>query len=212
MTVTLHGMHYSVYVRVARLTLAEKGVAYDLAEVNPFAADVPVEHLKRHPFNRVPVLEHDGFLIYETTAITRYIDEAFPGPALQPESPAARARMSQIIAVVDSYGYWPMVRQVFLERVSNPLQSVPIDEAAVTKGLAGAEKCLAALEDLAGDGPFLVGTSVSLADLHLAAMVDYFTRVPEGAASLARFKKLSRWWEAVPKRPSLAATRPTRWD
>src|SRR5689334_25046846 len=99
MSLVLHGYRYSVYVRIARLTLAEKGVAYDRVEVNPFAPDPPASYLALHPFNRVPTLVHDGFVLYETGAITRYIDRAFPGPALQPTGPHALARMDQIIGI-----------------------------------------------------------------------------------------------------------------
>ena len=83
MSLVLHGYHYSVYNRIARLALAEKGVAYDRVEVNPFA-DIPAEYLALHPFGRVPTLVHDGFVLYETGAITRYVDRTFAGPALQP--------------------------------------------------------------------------------------------------------------------------------
>lgn len=210
MAVTLHGMHYSVYVWVARLTLAEKGIDYDLAEINPFA-EVSTEHLKRHPFNRVPVLEHDGFLLHETTAITRYIDEGFTGPTLQPTAPQARARMNQIIGIIDSYGYWPMVRQVFLEKISNPFRGVACDDAVVAAALPEAEKCCAALENLTTDGRFLLGKSITLADLHLIPMVDYFTRPAEGAGCLERFERLSRWWSAIRSRDSVIDTRPTLW-
>src|SRR5436190_22831101 len=110
MAVVLHGYRYSVYVRIARLALAEKAVAYDRVEVNPFAPDVPASYLALHPFGRVPTLVHDGFTLYETGAIIRYIDRAFPGPALQPTEPKALARMDQAIAIVDAYGYWPVVR------------------------------------------------------------------------------------------------------
>src|ERR1700740_3393553 len=99
--VVLHGYRYSVYLRTPRLTLAEKGVVYDRVEVNPFAPDVPAAYLALHPFGRVPALIHDGFALYETAAITRYIDRAFAGPALQPAEPRALARMDQIIGVVD---------------------------------------------------------------------------------------------------------------
>ncbi len=212
MGVTLHGMHYSVYVRVARLALEEKGVDYTLAEVNPFAPEVSPEHLKRHPFNRVPVLEHDGFSVYETAAITRYVDEAFEGPPLQPSLPRNRARMAQIMGIIDSYGYWPMVRQVFLERVSKPARGGVPDEAAITEGLEKSGHCLGVLEDLISGGPFLLGDAVSLADLHLAPMIDYFTRPKEGATCLARFPKLSHWRSGIQKRPSVVATRPALWD
>jgi glutathione S-transferase len=125
MALILHGYRYSVYQRIARLTLAEKGVAYEQTEVNPFAPDVPAAYLALHPFGRVPALVHDGFALYETAAITRYIDRTFPGAALQPAEPRALARMDQIIGVVDAYAYWPLVRQVFSHRVFRRRQARP---------------------------------------------------------------------------------------
>ena len=156
MSLVLHGYHYSVYLRIARPALAEKGVAYDRVEVNPFARDVPADYLALHPFGRVPTLVHDGFVLYETGAITRYIDRAFAGPALQPGSAAGLARMDQIIGIVDSYGYWPMVRQVFSHRVFRPRPAGRPTRRRDRAGLAGAAKVLAALEALASE-PFLAG-------------------------------------------------------
>ena len=95
-------------------------MAYERVEVNPFAPEVPASYLALHPFGRVPALVHDGFALYETGAIIRYIDRAFPGPALQPTEPRALARMDQMIGIVDAYAYWPMVRQVFSHRVFRP--------------------------------------------------------------------------------------------
>ncbi len=208
MSLVLHGYHYSVYVRIARLALAEKGVAYDQIEVNPFDPDVPAAYLALHPFGRVPTLVHDGFALYETGAITRYVDRAFPGPALQPDGARALARMDQIIGVVDSYGYWPLVHQVFSQRVFRPSLGQPTDDAEVARGLAGAARVLAALEDLAPSGTFLTGPALSLADLHLGAMVAYFTAAPEGAAMLDRHRRLAAWWARLQKRPAMAMTAP----
>ena len=208
MPLVLHGYHYSVYLRITRLALAEKGVAYERVEVNPFSPDVPAAYLALHPFGRVPTLVHDGFALYETGAITRYIDRAFPGPSLQPRNARALARMDQIIGVVDSYGYWPLVRQVFSQRVFRPASGQPTDETEVARGLAGAAKVLAALEDLASSDTFLVGPTPSLADLHLGAMIAYFTAAPEGAAMLDRHRLLAGWWERLGKRPSMVATAP----
>ena len=206
MSLVLHGYHYSVYNRIARLTLAEKGVDYDRVEVNPFA-DIPAEYLALHPFGRVPTLVHDGFVLYETGAITRYVDRSFAGPALQPATPRALARMDQLIGIIDAYGYWPMVRQVFSHRVFRTAAGRPVDEAEIAKGLAGATKVLAALEALAAE-PFLVGPDLSLADLHVGAMVAYFALAPEGAALLARYPRLAAWWGRLSVRASVAATDP----
>ncbi|MFM0756763.1 glutathione S-transferase N-terminal domain-containing protein [Paraburkholderia strydomiana] len=91
--VKLYGAAWSVYVRIARLALEEKQVSYGLVEVDMFAkTGVPQEHLKRHPFGRIPAFEHGDFRLYETGAIVRYIDEAFPGCKLQPTDLKARAR------------------------------------------------------------------------------------------------------------------------
>lgn len=91
----LYGLPRSVYTRIARLALAEKDVDYAFEEVEIFGpAGVSPEHLQRHPFGRIPVLAHDGLMIHETAAIARYVDEAFPGPALQPADARARARMN----------------------------------------------------------------------------------------------------------------------
>jgi len=208
MPLVLHGYRYSVYVRIARLALAEKGVAYDRVEVNPFAPDVPAAYLALHPFGRVPTLVHDDFALYETGAITRYVDRTFAGPALQPDQPRALGRMDQIIGVVDSYGYWPLVRQVFSHRVFRPAIGQPADEAEVGRGLAGAAKVLAALEVLAAPDAFLVGPALSLADLHLGAMLAYFAAAPEGAALLRDHPRLAAWWVRLSRRPSFAATNP----
>lgn len=208
MTLVLHGYHYSVYNRIARLALAEKGVAYERAEVNPFDPAMPAEYLKLHPFGRVPTLVHDGFVLYETGAITRYVDRAFPGPALQPSDPHALARMDQLIGVIDSYSYWPMVRQVFSHRVFRGAAGRPVDEVEVAQGLAASAKVLAALEALASAEAFLVGPDLSLADLHVGAMVAYFTLAPEGAALLVGYPRLAVWWATVSRRASFALTDP----
>lgn len=200
----LHGYRYSVYLRSVRLTLAEKGVVYDRVEVNPFAPDVPAAYLSLHPFGRVPALVHDGFALYETGAIIRYIDRAFPGPSLQPAKPQPLARMDQIIGVVDAYGYWPMVRQVFSHGYFRARMGNSADAAEVERGLAASAKVLAALEPLVAWG------EPTLGDLHLGAMMAYFTRAPEGAALLQKYPRLSQWWADLSARPSFAATDPLK--
>jgi glutathione S-transferase len=203
---TLYGAAYSVYTRIARLALLEKGVAFHFEAVDIFADGVAELHRRRHPFARIPTFEHDGFELYETAAICRYVDEGFAGPALQPKSAHGRARMVQIVGLLDSYAYRSMVWDVFVERVRKPLRGETADEAKIAAGLATAQTCLAALAGLIGAGPYLAGDALSLADLHAAPMIAYFRVSPEGAAALARHPSLSAWWESMRARPSLQAT------
>jgi glutathione S-transferase len=115
------GAFYSVYTRIVRLALEEKAVAYRLQAVDVFADGGPQpEYAERHPFLRIPAFEHDGFRLYETGAIIRYIDDVFPEPPLTPEKMRERARVSQIIGILDSYAYRTWVWDIFVERVRIP--------------------------------------------------------------------------------------------
>ncbi len=207
-TLTLYGLDYSVYTRIARLALAEKGIEYELVETDVFAADgPPANYLTLHPFGRIPTLRHGDFVLYETGAITRYIDDAFDGPALQPTQPQQRARMNQIIGVLDAYGYRPMVWGVFVQRVSRPAAGQATDETQVAEALPQARTCLDALGNLLGEQPYLAGKNLSLADLHAAPMILYFAQTPEGERMLAEYANLSRWWRMIRARDGLTNTR-----
>ncbi len=208
MTVVLHGYRYSVYNRVVRTVLAEKSIVYDQVEVNPFAEEILPKHLDIHPFGRVPTLLHNDFVIYETSAITRYIDDTFKGPQLQPTDAKNRARMTQIISIIDSYAYQPLVRQVFSHRVFRPSQGQAADENEIKAGLKSAAVVLTVLEAFAGEGLQLTGDSVSLADIHLAPMIAYFVAAPEGKILLSKHPRLSQWWQHLSQRQSLKETDP----
>ncbi|OBZ92013.1 glutathione S-transferase [Pararhizobium polonicum] len=206
----LFGADYSVYVRAARLALHEKGVDYDLEPVDVFADEgPPPSYLARQPFGRIPALEHNGFQLYETGAITRYIDEAFEGPALQPADPRHRARVNQIISIADGYVYPTLVWGIYVERVSKPLRGEPSDGKHLAASLFKAPIILKALADLMGGGLWLGGASLTLADLHLAPMMDYFGMAPEGRQMLEEHANLNAWWSRMRERPGMRQTKPT---
>jgi glutathione S-transferase len=205
--VHLHGYRYSVYNRIARLALLSKKVEHETIEVNPFA-ELSEEYLRLHPFGRVPVLTHGAFELFETSAITRYIDRAFEGPSLQPGSAAALARMDQVISVVDAYAYWPMVRQVSSHAFFRRFFGEPSSREEIDTGLEASEKILSFLDGVAGEGIVLSGRDISLADCHLAPMMDYFVRADEGKAALSSHIALQKWWDRMSVLDVLKATDP----
>ena len=205
----IYGPAISTYVRTVRLVCEEKGAPYELVEVDIMqGGNKTPEHLARHPFGRVPAFEHDGFQLYETSAITRYLDAVLPGPALTPSDARGAARMQQAIAVVDSYAYGSMISAIVIQRVVMPMVGGVTDEAVIAAALPTAETSLAAFEALLGQGHYLAGETISLADLHLAPVMAYFSATPEGQARLPGFPGLARWWAAVSARPSMARTQP----
>jgi glutathione S-transferase len=201
------GAPYSVYVRAVRLALEEKGVPYEIVPVDIFATGgPPPEHRARHPFGKIPAFEHAGFRLYEAGAITRYVDEAFPGPRLQPEDPHGRARMNQIISILDSYAYRTLVWDIYVERVARPASGAAPDERKIAGALPKAESCLSALAELMGEASWLAGAAITLADLHAAPIASVFRLAPEGASLLDQATRLREWWERVSARPSFQRT------
>jgi glutathione S-transferase len=205
--ITLLGLRISVYTRIARLALEEKGIDYELEEVDIFADDgPPANYLALNPFGTIPTLLHGDLVLYETSAINRYIDEISPGASLQPSVPIERARMNQIIGMLDSYGYRPMVWDVYVQRIVVPTAGGEADEACIAAALPGLRGLFEQLERWRGDRGYLVGEELTLADLHLYPMLSYFVETPEGVRMLDSLPNLQQWLRSMGLRDSVRAT------
>ena len=207
--VILHGPDYSTQVRTIRLCLIEKGVDYELQTVDVLrGGNRRQEYLKLQPFGMVPVLVHDGFTLYETGAIARYVDEAFPGPKLQPSDRKEAARMNQILSIVEAHGYGPIVTDIVMPRAKQALLRQQVDSDEIRRAVPLAQQCLTVIEGLTGEGGFLVDGSLSIADLYLAPILGYFAQTPEGKRIMAKLPGLNDCWESVAARPSFTETEP----
>lgn len=204
----LIGYGPSVYTRIVRMALMEMGLRATYGEADPFAQTPDPMLSALSPFGRVPVLQHADFTLTETTAILRYLDQISAGPSLVPRDPQAAAQMAQVIGIVDFYGYVPLVRDVFAHGYYLAHVGELSDPARVRHGLHAAQPVLQALNGIAEDAQVLSAKRFSLADIHLAPMMAYFTKVPEGAQMLAQFGALQTWWAETQSRASLLATDP----
>lgn len=207
---TVHGPAFSTYVRSVRLALHEKGVPHELAELDFLGgAHKQAPHTQLHPFGKVPAFQHDGNTFYETSAILRYIDEAFPGPALMPSSPVERAKANQVMSIVDSYGYTPSVVNLFIPRVLAPSLGGQTDMAKVESAKEPATLFVKELDRLLGSSQFFGGSSVCLADLHALPVITYLVATPEGKAIFEAAPNLRGWLSRMQKRPSAQAMMPS---
>ncbi|MEL6482290.1 MAG: glutathione S-transferase family protein, partial [Pseudomonadota bacterium] len=190
----LYGFDGSTYVRSVRMALMDKGIEYDQVPLNVLEGEPKLpEHLERHPFGKVPVLDIDGMRILETDAILRYIEAAHPEPSLVPDDPKDRARMNMAISLVNSYGYGSLVGaagyHLFPDFLGNP------SEEAYNGMIANGEKLLALLMEKKGDAPWLAGQKPSLADYFLGPIVFYVALSPAAETLLAP-APVKAWWEA----------------
>jgi glutathione S-transferase len=205
----VYGPTFSTYVRTVRLALEEKPASYELVDVAMMqGAHKQPEFLARNPFGKVPAFSHDGLDLYETDAIVRYIDQAIPGQDLQPLEAKPRARMNQIIGIVESFGYSCMITKLVMNRVVAPMIGGKPDEAAIKESLPSIELCLKEFERLMGNDKFLAGDKLSLADLFLIPVYDYLAQTPEGQEVLKPHGKIRAWWDLVKSRNSVITTVP----
>ncbi len=205
----IYGPAFSTYVRSVLLTLEEKGAPYRLEEVNILEdAHQTPEYRARHPFAKVPALEHDGFELYETIAMMFYVDETFEGPSLQPSEPRERARMRQVLGIMNAYAYPACISACVIQRLVVPLMGGTPDEAVVAEAVPQATTSVEALEALIDGKDFFAGAKLSLADLHVAPIYDYFSQTPEGEAAITNTPNLRRWWTAISERASVRKTKP----
>ena len=202
----VHSVPGSPFGRSALAMLEEKGASYRLAPVALGTFQSP-EHLARHPFGRVPVLEHDGFMLYETQAILRYLDRILPQPSLTPADPRRAARMDQAMNVNDWYLFQGVANVIGFQRVVGPrLMGLTADEAAIEAAMPQAHAVFRELARLLGEQPYFAGAAVSLADLLIAPQLAFFTQTPEWSVLGAPQARLVAWLARMEARPSFQAT------
>jgi glutathione S-transferase len=165
------------------------------------------QHLSRHPFGRVPVLQHDSFMLYETQAILRYLDRVLPSPTLTPADRKRAARMDQVMNVNDWYLFHGVANVIVFHRVVGPrVMGLEPDETAIEAAMPKARIVFAELARLLGEQSYFAGETLSLADLLVAPALAFFTMIPEWSDLGAPHANLVAWLERMEARPSMQAT------
>ncbi|MFN3207740.1 MAG: glutathione S-transferase family protein [Roseovarius sp.] len=199
----LYGFDGSTYVRTVRMFLMENGIDYEQVPVNVLEGEPrQPEHLKRHPFGKVPVLDIDDLRIRETDAICRYLDETGTGPSRVPEDPRVRAKMNEAISLIGAYGYDALVGaagyHLFPELIDG------LDDEGLSRAIADSQTLNALLMEMAD--PFICGKEPTMADYFLAPIVFYVSLTPEADKIITG--KLARWWTPMQEIESFRATEP----
>jgi len=203
------GARYSVFSRILQLALIEKDLAFEWHERDVFDSDDErADQAARHPWAKVPVMAHGGVTLYETRACLAYLEAPEFGPVrFEPAAPLARARAEQVYSIATGYAYADMVWGVFVEMVGKPAEGLDTDPDAIRAALARSEVVLDALEALVGEAGVLDGETPTIADLALAPVMAYFTKVGPARLMMAGRPKLNGWWKGWRERESMLETR-----
>jgi glutathione S-transferase len=202
--IIIHGSPFSTYTRTARMAAEEKGVSYDLQDVE-FGSDA----LKAlHPFAKIPVMCHGDATIYETAAIVSYIDGVFDGPSLKPDNAGDEARMWQWVSAINDYIDQTMIRDYVLSYVIPQMSGKAPDQDKISATLPDVKRQLGIIDDALANSKHLAGDQMSFADLFLAPILFYVSQMPEGSDLLGPCANIQRGGAEMTQRASYLNTMP----
>jgi len=213
MTIVFYYGSGSTYAWKVQLALEHKALPYERKVLSFAAGDTKKPaFMALNPRGRVPTIDDDGFVLYESTAIVEYLDEAYPGRGspLFPGNARQRGLTRRLIAEVDNYVY-PAVDRIIDEAFKKPGEQ---DASRIEAGLE-AVKTELALYTRGIQGEYLAG-SLSAADFALYPYIAFLfrieqKRIPTLRASQLLTPELTAWQARIEALPFFAVTYPPHW-
>jgi glutathione S-transferase len=200
----LYGHPISTCTRKVLTLLHEKGQKADFITVDIMKGDHKnPDHMARQPFGQIPAIDDDGFVLYESRAIIRYLDETLPGPKLTPGDAKGRGLMEQWMSVETS-NFTPHAMKVIYQRYFHAFRGLPCDETIVKEGSEAAGKTLDVLDRQLAKTRFLTGAQFTLADICFMPYIEYLFASRAGDVVESR-KNTARWWSEISTRDSWKA-------
>ncbi|SDD61438.1 glutathione S-transferase family protein [Kordiimonas lacus] len=191
--------------RSVQMLLEEKGVDYEFETASPHSDAVNAVH----PLGKVPALRHGELTLCESEAMARYIDKVFDGPKFFPEDPTLCAKVDQWVSLHNTAFDTSMIRQYVLGYVLPKMAGKEPNREQIDASLPIVKKHLAVLES-ALEGGFLVGDSLTYADLANFPTLAYLPDFPESAEMLKEFPNVVAYIDAIGARESAKKTQPRR--
>ncbi|KAI0289106.1 glutathione S-transferase [Multifurca ochricompacta] len=199
MSFKLHGL--------SSLVAKERNIPYEFVPVDfKLSEQKTLAHLEHHPFGQVPYIQQDdGFELYESRAIGRYLATQGSGPELIPTDPIAYAKFEQA-ASVEYTQFHPYAAGIALEKMFKPLRGLETNEERVKELVSILNHKLNGYEIILSKQKYLAGNELTLADLY---HLPYGTIVFEtfDFKYLESCPNLRRWWNDISSRESWKAVK-----
>lgn len=201
----VYGHPISIMSSQVLCLLNEKGWEPDFVVVDVHAMEQKQPpHLARHPFGHIPVIEDDGFWLYETPAILRYIDHTRLEPSFTPANVRDQARMDQWLCNEQAY-LKPVMGKLFARAGAKIFGREDPGPEPAEQGKREAVRIFDIMADWLGQSEYLAGTRPSLADISWTAFFPHL--IEAGCGDLiAERPALAAWWDRVGQRPAWLRT------
>jgi glutathione S-transferase len=204
MALIVYGNTLSPFVRKVCVVLAEKGLEYSVEQVNPLHP--PADYIKISPLRKIPAFRDTDLpepnTLSDSSVICDYLEHKYPQPALYPSDPYQRARALWFEEYCDSAIAACVGRGLFFERIIKKLLKQQADEEVCRKALTvDLPPLLDYLEKQLGDKEYLLGNTLSIADISVGTMLTNYHHCDETLDG-ARWPKLAAFAKRILARPS----------
>lgn len=197
----LHSHPLSTFSRRVRIALLEKKIPHEIVEIDMAARQHrSPEYLKLNPYGRVPTLEEDGFVLYESTAILEYLELTRPDPPLVPPDPRGRALAAMHVKLCDLQLGRQTGTIIFPKRF---LPKERWDEKAMAQAKKEIEQHLEVVEGQLGTKPFLLGDRYTMVEVCYTPLVQFLDLM-----EIAPPPAVAAWVERMLSRESAQQTKP----
>ena len=204
MAIKLYASFRSANCERVKITLQEKGLAYEIVPLDLRKKDQKKpEFLQLNPYGKVPVLEDDGTVLFESCVINEYLDEKYPDPPLMPRDPRGRGRVRNLVdyGLYFTHVAFRSLRDEMLKEGGTP------DHKLVEKSREVLRELLCYLDqELEGKDYFL--GAMTLADIDL--ITRFLSLECYGAMPAPSLPRLGRWMDGMKERPSVQAIQKER--
>ncbi|KAK0485019.1 glutathione S-transferase [Armillaria novae-zelandiae] len=208
MVLKLYGSPFSTCTKRVATVLYEKKVPFEIYSINLAAGEHKTSSfLEKQPFGVVPYIDDDGFILYESRAISRYIALKYEsqGTKLIPTDDLKKIALFEQAASIEQSSFDPYATAVGMEKIIKPRKGIQANEATVEAALTSLSAKLDAYDVILAKQKYLAGDDLTLADLfHIPWGV---LLAVAGSDIMESKPNVARWWKDITSRPSWAAVK-----
>lgn len=199
--IKLYDFPLSPRARKVRITLEAKGLEYEKIPIDITKGEQKTpEYLAVNPYGKVPALQDNGTTVYESTIIMEYLNDTYSSPPLLPDDVGQRARARVLMHYADN-PYEHAVATLAAELLLKPLQGGTADHEVVSQANAALNLCFDHLTNELGNNDFLVGSTLTLADIPYVSWALLFPRLNVDIPH----PRLEAWINRLKEQPSVQA-------
>ena len=190
---TVYGYPLSGPSNKVRYTIEYIGLEYGWEVIDLQSGEARTDEYRQlHPAEKVPVIEQDGFTLFESGAICRYLCEREQSD-LYPSNVEQRALVNQWTDFTVQHVY-RAVSKVVYNRVFAPKMDREVDKRSLQEGLEWLAQYFPIVDDSLSDSQFFCGDQLSLADITLISALDY---APIGNIDLSQYDEITTWKNTI---------------